>query len=75
MFIASAPGVNFINILRTAFTLADPESVKRYLWLSCILYINNSYIFDFGCNDINPYKNYRSLDKVRLKFNQKFVKI
>jgi hypothetical protein len=31
MFIASAPGVNFINILRTAFTLADPESVKRYL--------------------------------------------
>ena len=23
------PGVNFINILRAAFTLADPESAKR----------------------------------------------
>jgi len=23
------PGVNFINILRTAFTLVDPESIKR----------------------------------------------
>jgi hypothetical protein len=24
------PGLNFINVLRTAFTLADPKSVKRY---------------------------------------------
>jgi len=23
------PGVNFINIHRTAFTLVDPESIKR----------------------------------------------
>jgi len=26
----STPGVNFINILRTAFTLADPKSRKKY---------------------------------------------
>ncbi len=24
------PGINLINVLRTAFTLADPERVKRY---------------------------------------------
>jgi len=24
------PRVNFINILRTAFTLVDPKSVKKY---------------------------------------------
>jgi hypothetical protein len=24
------PGVNFINVLRTAFTLVGPKSVKRY---------------------------------------------
>jgi hypothetical protein len=23
------PGVNFINILRTAFTIVDPESIKK----------------------------------------------
>ncbi len=23
-------GLNFINVLRTAFTLVDPKSVKRY---------------------------------------------
>jgi len=26
----SISGGNFINVLRTALTLADPESVKRY---------------------------------------------
>ncbi len=26
-------GLNFINVLRTVFKLADPESVKIYLWL------------------------------------------
>ncbi len=36
MLVKSTPGLNFINILCTAFTLADPESVKRYLWLNCI---------------------------------------
>jgi len=25
-----SPGLNFINVLRTAFTRADPKSVKRY---------------------------------------------
>jgi len=33
---ATATGVNFINVLRTAFTLVDPESVKRYWRLNCI---------------------------------------
>ena len=27
---STSPGVNFTNVLRTAFTLVDPESVKRY---------------------------------------------
>ncbi len=31
------PGVNFSNILRTAFTLVDPKSVKRYWQLDWIL--------------------------------------
>ncbi len=31
MIVKSTPGLNFINVLCTAFTLADPESVKRYL--------------------------------------------
>jgi len=26
---ASLPGLNFINVLRTAFTLVDPESAKN----------------------------------------------
>jgi len=29
-----SPGLNFINILRTAFTLADPKSVKKTVKLS-----------------------------------------
>jgi len=28
-------GLNFINVLCTAFKRADPESVKRYWWLNC----------------------------------------
>jgi len=31
-------GLNFINVLCTAFTLADLESVKRCWWLDCIFY-------------------------------------
>jgi len=30
------PGVNFINVLCTAFALIDPESVKRYWRINCI---------------------------------------
>jgi len=30
MLMKLTPYVNFINVLRTAFTLVDPESVKRY---------------------------------------------
>jgi hypothetical protein len=36
-------GLNFINILHTAFTCADPESVKRYWWLNCIFYAFGIY--------------------------------
>ncbi len=36
MLVKFTPGLNFTNVLHTAFTLADPESVKRYLWLNCI---------------------------------------
>ncbi len=32
------PGLNFINVLSTAFAHADPESGKRYWWLNCIFY-------------------------------------
>jgi len=28
--VAEAAGLNFISVLRTTFTLTDPESVKRY---------------------------------------------
>ncbi len=31
-------GLNFIDVLHTAFTLADPESVKRCWWLDCIFF-------------------------------------
>jgi len=31
------PGVNFINVLRTAFTLVGPQSVKRYWRLDWVL--------------------------------------
>jgi hypothetical protein len=29
--VRGTPGLNFINVLSTAFTLADPKSIKRYL--------------------------------------------
>jgi len=32
----TSTGVNFINVLRTDFTLVGPESVKRYWRLNCI---------------------------------------
>jgi len=28
-FAINAPSVNFINVLRTAFALVDPESIKK----------------------------------------------
>ncbi len=34
MFIASAPGINFINVLQTAFTLADSKSAKKKVKLA-----------------------------------------
>ncbi len=37
------PGLNFINILCTAFTLADPKSIKRCWLLNCIFYTFGSY--------------------------------
>jgi len=35
-FMKLTPGLNFINVLRTASTLTDPKSVERYFWLNCI---------------------------------------
>ncbi len=32
-WVTSRLGLNFINVLHTDFTLADPKSVKRYQWL------------------------------------------
>jgi len=37
IFILTTPGVNFINVLRTAFTLVGPKSVKRYWRLDWVL--------------------------------------
>jgi len=38
----SQPGVNFINILRAAFTLVGPKSIKWHCWLDCLfLHIRN----------------------------------
>jgi len=39
----SRPCVNFTNVLRTAFTRADPESIKRYWWCNCIFYAFGIY--------------------------------
>ncbi len=36
MLMKVTPGLNFINVLCSAFMLADPESVKIYLWFNCI---------------------------------------
>ncbi len=40
---AATSGVNFINVLHTAFTLVDPESVKRYWWLNYIFWAFGIY--------------------------------
>jgi len=40
ILLQSKSGVNFINVLGTAFTPADPESVKR---LNCIFYAFGIY--------------------------------
>jgi hypothetical protein len=37
------PGLNFIVIFCTAFTLSDPKSVKRYWWLKSIFYAFGIY--------------------------------
>ena len=36
MLVKSTPGLNFINILRTAFTLVDPQSIKIQLSHQCL---------------------------------------
>jgi len=36
-------GLNFINVLCTAFAWADPKSVKRYWWHNCIFYAFGIY--------------------------------
>jgi hypothetical protein len=36
MLMKLTPGVNFINVLRTAFVLVDPESIKIQLSHQCL---------------------------------------
>jgi len=36
------PGVNFINVLRAAFALADPESAKKTVKLSVFFALSGS---------------------------------
>jgi len=36
MSVKLTTGLNFINVLLTAFTLIDPKSIKRHWWLNCI---------------------------------------
>jgi len=45
-------GLNFINVLRTAFTLVDPKSVKRHWWLNCILYAFGIYEHKTVCRTL-----------------------
>jgi len=42
MLMKSTPGVDFINILCTAFMLVDPKSVKRYWQLDWVLTLSGS---------------------------------
>ncbi len=39
----STPGLNFINVLLTAFMHAEPKSAKWYWWLNCIFYAFGIY--------------------------------
>ncbi len=41
--LGSRSGLNFINVLSTAFTLVDPKSVKRHWWPNCIFYAFGIY--------------------------------
>ena len=41
-FIGLAPGLNFINVLCTAFTLPDPKSVKKTVKLSIFFTLSGS---------------------------------
>jgi len=36
ILISLSPELNFINVLRSAFTLVDPKSIKRHWWLNYI---------------------------------------
>ncbi len=38
MLVKLAPGLNFINILHTTFTCADPRSIKKTVKLSIFFY-------------------------------------
>jgi hypothetical protein len=38
-----SPRLNFSNIIRTASTIANPKSIKRYWWFNCIFYAYGIY--------------------------------
>ncbi len=42
MLMKLTPGVDFINVLHTAFTLVDPKSIKRYWRLDWVLTLSGS---------------------------------
>ncbi len=44
VFISCGSGVDFINVLCTTFTLAEPKSVKWQCWLDCIFCAFGIYV-------------------------------
>ncbi len=57
--------VNFINVLRTAFTLVDPKRVKRHCWLYCIF-----YTFGIYEHKIERWWNWHLVFKILKKINK-----
>jgi len=56
--LTTGTGVDFINILHTAFTCADPKSAKRHWWLDCIFALLGSWQIKAArkhVGEINPW--------------------
>jgi len=48
MLMKLTPGLNFINVLHTAFTPADPKGVKSYWWLTVFFTLSGSTCLKAG---------------------------
>jgi len=60
-------GINFINVLRTAFALVDPKSVKRYWqldWILTLLGATGVKAVRKYVGKINPWSGYFGMSKV-----------